>query len=205
MRETSSVWRPEPYGDPGQSYMDEAALALGAQNLPLSAPKRIKTWRLLLIGLAVLIFAGKCFYLGSKALSYEHLRATPVAGIGQEVRDGQFMFIVEGVRVTKNLYGEQRPGGGEFVVATVRVANSGNVQKPFGISSQKLIDSYGRTYAADTNVARQINHGETSTTIYPGRGSDITMKIPFFLGAGHEPAKLELHDASLSGGVWVEL
>ncbi|GAA0338446.1 DUF4352 domain-containing protein [Actinoallomurus spadix] len=131
-----------------------------------------------------------------------------VNGIGREYRDGKFAFTVtkvkKGVRRVGNEY-VGRTAQGRFVLVYVTVVNIGKEARTFDSSSQKLTDTEGRQFDADSEAT--IVMGDESKAflenINPGNG--VHGILVFDLPAGVSLKSLELHDSPFSGGVKVPL
>lgn len=129
-------------------------------------------------------------------------------GIGQEVRDGKFGFVVTGVETGITTLGDnpylQKDALGQFVLVSVTVTNvSDKAQSYFG-SNQKLIDIQGREFENDAMAAINLE-AETAIggDINPGLSQNIT--IVFDIPADAVPATLEVHDSVFSGGAEISL
>ncbi|MFS0703625.1 DUF4352 domain-containing protein [Cellulomonas sp. 179-A 9B4 NHS] len=131
----------------------------------------------------------------------------PAAGVGTPVRDGKFEFTVTSVepgvaRVGDDLFGEDAQG--QFLLVHLRVTNIGDEAQMFDGSSQKLLDTAGRTHSADTAAAIYVGDSNSFLNqINPGNSVDGT--VVFDIPADAAPASLELHDSAFSGGVSVAL
>jgi hypothetical protein len=129
-------------------------------------------------------------------------------GIGREYRDGKFAFTV-----TKIKRGVRRVGGqyvgktaqGQFVLVYVTVHNIGDEARTFDSGSQKLRDTRGREFSADTEAT--IALGDQSKAfledINPGNG--VHGILVFDVPRGITLKSLDLHDSPFSGGVTVPL
>lgn len=142
----------------------------------------------------------------SPAPAPESEQAAP--GIGQEVRDGKFGFVVTGVETGVTTLGDnpylQKDALGQFVLVSVTVTNvSDKAQSYFG-SNQKLIDVQGREFENDAMAAINLE-AETAIggDINPGLSQNIT--IVFDIPADAVPATLEVHDSVFSGGAEISL
>ncbi len=93
-------------------------------------------------------------------------------GIGQEVRDGKFVFVVTEVSTSANWHSPQQPPGC-WVIATLTVHNVDGNSHSFAANCQKLIDSTGREYDAGAMATIRVNSGAT-----------ITAEVPFDVPAG---------------------
>jgi hypothetical protein len=129
-------------------------------------------------------------------------------GIGQEVRDGKFGFVVTGVETGVATLGDnpylQKDALGQFVLVSVTVTNvSDRAQSYFG-SNQKLIDAQGREFENDAMAAINLE-AETAIggDINPGLSQNVTIVFDVPLDA--VPATLEVHDSMFSGGAEISL
>ena len=131
----------------------------------------------------------------------------PAAGVGTAVRDGKFEFTVTAIepgvaRVGDDMLGEDAQG--QFVLVHLTVTNIGDEAQYFTGSSQKLIDTAGRTHSADDSAAIYLGDAQSLLNqINPGNSVQGT--VVFDVPADATPAQLELHDSPFSGGVTVTL
>lgn len=214
---TPAGWYPDP-STGGQRYWDGTAWTNNttpapAQPYTAPAPAKKKTpawvWVIAgVIGTIVLAFGGCVAFVGSVASNIDSSETTGAdkesAGtLGSEVRDGKFAFTVESVEAAENWYGDPKPRG-QWVIATVQVSNVANEPQSFFVQNQKLIDSAGREYAADTMAAMRMNEEDTMV-LDLGPGFTISVKIPFDVPPTSTPAAVVLHDSAFSGGVKVDV
>jgi hypothetical protein len=73
----------------------------------------------------------------------------------------------------------------------------------FFAQNQKLIDTEGREYAADSIAAIRMN--EDSMVVDMNPGFSINVKVPFDVPPGATPDRLVLHDSAFSGGAAVKV
>lgn len=93
---------------------------------------------------------------------------------------------------------------GEFIIVTLSVQNIGDVPQSYFGDNQKLIDTAGRQYGADSEASLWMNdEGAIMSDINPG--NSIQVRAAFDVPPGTVPAELELHDSMFSGGVSVRL
>jgi Domain of unknown function (DUF4352) len=131
------------------------------------------------------------------------------AGIGQEVRDGKFAFVVTAVdtgldHVGTDEFTRQTPQG-QYVLVHVTVRNIGDEAQLFDASSQKLVDAQGRRYDADSGAAA-IALGDSNAflnTINPG--NSVRGILLYDVPKSFVASAIELHDSPFSGGVTVSL
>jgi len=120
------------------------------------------------------------------------------AGIGQEVIDGKFAFIVTQVD-TSPTFGQTRAQGVYFVVS-MAVRNVGTEAQFFMMSAQKLKDKAGREYSAgfmEPPFLEEVNN------INPGL--QVSVKLAFDVPPGTKPTQILLHESESSQGVPVNL
>ncbi len=178
---------------------------------------------LTIIGVLIVLFAiGKCGASGEKTLSSgsntsSHSAtgsaaapakpASPTAApAGSAVRDGKFEFQVLSVARAQqagdpsNQF-ETVQAQGEFIIVTMSVTNVGDRAQSYFGTNQKLFDTAGRQYEANSAADMWANKG--TGDINPG--NSIRVKAAFDVPPGTQPAELELHDSMFSGGVKVHL
>lgn len=128
-------------------------------------------------------------------------------GIGTTVADGKFEFVVTQVETGVEQVGDEflnQAAQGQFVLVHVTVTNIGDEAQYFDGSSQKLLDTAGRTHSADTGAAIYLGDSESFLNqINPGNTVDGV--VVFDVPADAELASIELHDSPFSGGVTVAL
>ena len=129
------------------------------------------------------------------------------AGIGTAVRDGKFEFTVTQVetgvaRVGNDVVGQDAQG--QFVLLHLTVTNIGDEAQYFDGSSQKLHDSAGRSFSADSTAAIYLDQSNSLLNqINPG--NTVKGVVVFDVPAGTTLTTAELHDSAFSGGVTVAL
>ncbi|MGC0141928.1 DUF4352 domain-containing protein [Pseudactinotalea sp. Z1732] len=128
-------------------------------------------------------------------------------GIGENVSDGDFEFVVTEVetgvdRIGSEFLNEQPQG--QFVLVYLEVTNTGSAAETFWTSEQGLVDTEGRTHSADDSAALLLDDGEfLLTEINPGNTARTA--LVFDIPADAEPAAVELHGSMFSRGVTVNL
>jgi hypothetical protein len=185
-------------------------------------PKKRRVWPWVLLGGVVLFFGG-CFavvgVIGSAVDAGKHKPGTSsvpgassapgvgsapdatMPGIGQEARDGKFAFTVTNIATAPAAGTEQARG--EFVIVTMTVKNTGDEPRSYFAKNQKLIDTAGRQFAADTMADLSINKDSMVMDLNPG--FELNVKVPFDVPVGTTPAVLEVHDSAFSGGAKIKL
>lgn len=129
-------------------------------------------------------------------------------GIGDAARDGKFEFVVESVEPGVASVGDdflQEKAQGQFVLVEISVTNIGEEAQTMFDSEQKIIDTQGRTFEANSSAAISIegNSDVWLTDVNPGNTATGTMV--FDMPKGSTPASIELHDSMFSDGVTVSL
>jgi hypothetical protein len=119
------------------------------------------------------------------------------AAPGTPVLDGNFLFVVSEVSTPANGLSAPRPKG-QWIIATMTVRNIDDERQGFLACNQKLVDSAGHTFTADTAAAVAINSGSMQIDMDPG--AKITLNVPFDVPPGTQVAALELHDSVFSHG-----
>lgn len=120
------------------------------------------------------------------------------AGLGQEVLDGKFAFIVTQVD-TSPTFGQTRAQG-VYEIVSMAVRNVGTEAQFFVMSAQKLKDNAGREYSAglmDPPVLQEVNN------INPGL--QVSVKLAFDVPPGTKPTQILLHESVSSQGATVNL
>lgn len=129
-------------------------------------------------------------------------------GIGDAARDGKFEFVVESVKPGVASVGDdflQEQAQGQFVLVKISVTNIGDEAQTMFDSEQKIVDTQGRTFEANSAAAISIegNSDVWLTDVNPGNTATGTMV--FDMPKGATPASIELHDSMFSDGVTVSL
>jgi len=124
---------------------------------------------------------------------------TVLAGVGEEVRDGKFAFVVTGVersKVAGDLSNQfmREDAQGEFVSVRMTVTNIGDEAQTFFATNQKLMAA-GREYDADGVVAMWTD----STGVEINPGNSIQAVAAFDVPVGAVPELISLHDSAFSG------
>lgn len=127
------------------------------------------------------------------------------AGTGQSVRDGDFAFVVDGVRTTDVVanteFPEQnRTADGEYVIVALTVTNVSSDGQRFLPSFNTLSD--GTTvFQPDDDTWQYLGH--TVTEVAPG--ATIETEVVFDVPKGTHLESIWLRGGSLSAGVAVAL
>jgi hypothetical protein len=200
-------WYPDPSGT-GSRYWDGKDWGPAAPS-PAPAPAQRKKWlpTLLIVVavLAVLFIIGKIGY--NSGSSGAGTAPPPVAGIGQEVRDGNFGFVVTSVDVSKTVGGDPssqfkiEPKQGEFVNVHLTVHNVGDRTQTFFAYNQTLqiganqfssnnpATMWTQAMTAEVNPGNSI-HAVVSFDVPPGTSSDGVLTVHGSLSSGGAKIRL---------------
>ncbi len=130
------------------------------------------------------------------------------AGIGTPVQDGDLRFTVTKVRTGVASVGDQylgRKAQGRFVLISVTVTNTGKESRTLSDSEQKVKDTQGRTFKADSEADIYITDNQV---LFQGinPGNSVRGVFAFDMPLGSVPASIELHNTSFfSDGATVQL
>jgi hypothetical protein len=150
--------------------------------------------------LALLFIIGKIGYDSASA-------PPPVGGIGQEVRDGNFGFVVTSVDMSKSAGGdfsnqfEIVPAQGEFVNVHLTVSNVGDRPQSFLAYNQTL--QIGANQFSSNNAATMWTQGMT-VEINPGNSIQALVSFDVPPGPANDGV-LTVHDSLFSGGASISL
>ena len=206
-------WYPDPSGT-GSRYWDGKGWGPAAP-LSASTPAQWKKWVLTLLivvaVLAVLFIIGKIGYNsgstadGGSAPSVT-TSASPLAAIGQEVRDGNFRFVVTSVDVSKtasdpSIQFDIVPKQGEFVNVHLTVSNVGDRSQSFFAYNQTL--QIGANQFSSNNEATMWKQGMT-VEINPGKSVQavVSFDVP---PRTSTDGVLTVHGSLVSGGAKIRL
>jgi Domain of unknown function (DUF4352) len=132
--------------------------------------------------------------LSFASCSLFHKSAAPPGGVGQEVVDGKFAFIVNQVGTSPTF--QDSHAGGVFLVVSMAVRNVGTDARAFEMTAQKLKESDGRAHSASF-MDPVVNN------IDPGL--QVSLKLAFDLTPGGRRSQLVLHESADSPGAPVNL
>ncbi len=147
---------------------------------------------------------------GSYTIGQSKGASSPTAApAGSAVRDGKFEFQVLNINRASsagdpggNPY-EQAKAQGEFIIVALSVKNISDQPQSYFGDNQKLIDSSGRQYGANSDADMYMNSSNATGDINPG--NSIQASVAFDVPVGTVPSKLQLHDSAFSGGATVLL
>jgi Domain of unknown function (DUF4352) len=128
----------------------------------------------------------------------------PSATMGQQVRDGDLLFVVEKVdcsAVTVGAVPVVRKAQGKFCVVSLSVSNRGDTARTFVSLSQKAFDQRGREYSADDAAGLLVMPQSWVSQINPG--SKMSGVLVFDVPGDVELVSVVLHDGTFSSGVKV--
>jgi hypothetical protein len=130
----------------------------------------------------------------------------PMAGIGQEVRDGNLAFVATSVDQSKTA-GEPSNrvetviAQGEFVNVHLNVSNVGDQAESFFASHQKL-QIGDKQFSANDTAAMWI--GSMTVKIKPGNSIQAVVSFDVAPGTSND-GLLTVHDSIFSGGAKISL
>jgi hypothetical protein len=128
-------------------------------------------------------------------------------GLGDPVRDGQFEFVVRSVDCGAASVGEgfgRHTALGQFCLVSLRVENTGDEGRTFGVGQQYLFDQDGKRHDPDL-AATAGNGGDRLWGTLLNPGQRLAGTLVYDVPESAVPARVELHDALFSGGVSVTL
>jgi hypothetical protein len=197
-------WYPDPSGAPRQRYWDGRQWTGHAPERATLSRKGL--WIAVSVIALIALFFGGCTAMiaaGSKshAPTTDKFRG-PTGVVGSALHDGDLEFVVSEVSTAANWRGDPRPKG-QWIIATMTVRNLDDEPQEFAANNQRLLDSDGHVYAADTEAAVSMNKSSMVITMSPGES--ITMKLPFDVPAGTLPTAVELHESVFSEGARIQV
>ncbi|MGB3698617.1 MAG: DUF4352 domain-containing protein [Gordonia sp. (in: high G+C Gram-positive bacteria)] len=185
---------------------------------PMQAPpKKGKKWPWILGAIVVIIALVAIFGGGDDTKKADNTASSAAkggsdnssAGINTPVRDGKFEFTVTGVEKNLSSVGDNpyltQQAQGQFVIVSVKVENIGDKPQSFSPTSQKVVDSQGRSFEPDTTA--QVALGGSDIPIWDNinPGNSVDVKLVYDMPKNAAPASIELHDSMFSGGASVNL
>ncbi|WP_019815003.1 DUF4352 domain-containing protein [Saccharomonospora saliphila] len=129
-------------------------------------------------------------------------------GLNTPARDGKFEFTVSEVDCGHAEVGDEflgKQAQGQFCLVSMTVENIGDEPQSLFGDNQKLFDSDGREFSADTEAGVYV--GQENQTLFEeiNPGNTLEGVVVFDIPEDATPATLELHDSAFSGGVEVTL
>jgi Domain of unknown function (DUF4352) len=119
-------------------------------------------------------------------------------GMGREVTDGEFAFVVTHVETSPTF--DHTHAQGVYLVVSMAVRNIGTEPQFFVWGAQKLKDGSGRKYSARFMDPPRI--GDVGDSIDPGL--QVSVRLAFDVPEARS-AQIVLHDSPSSEGVAVKL
>ena len=134
--------------------------------------------------------------------------APAVAKIGTKVRDGQFEFVVTGVKsggtqIGDSTFGEKAQG--VFQLVSVTVTNIGDKPQTMLDSVQKVKDAQGREFSPNSMASISLDGTDSIWLEEVNPGNTVKGTLVYDMPKGSAPVSIELHDSMFSGGVTVSL
>jgi hypothetical protein len=197
---------PQPWvpGPPIREGSPAGPEGRGAVHSPRwSAPPRRRRRGRWLLGVAVLLL----LLVVANGLGDRRSQDPGPPGLGDRVRDGQFEFVVRSVDCGPRSVGAgfgHRTALGQFCLVSVRVENTGNEGRTFGGGQQFLFDREGNRHDPDL-AATAGNGGGRLWATHLNPGQRLAGTLVYDVPRSVVPARVELHDAPLSGGASVTL
>lgn len=194
---------PDPSGGPRQRYWNGQRWT-GHTPWPAPRSNPIGRWIALSVLAVVTLFFGGCATLAAIGTQAHRTAGDgrAAAAPGSPVLDGNFLFVVSDVSTPANGLSAPRPKG-QWIIATVTVRNIDDEPQGFLACNQKLVDSDGHAYTADTTAAVAMNNDSMQIDMDPG--AKVTLTVPFDVPPGTEPTTIELHDSVFSSGARVRV
>jgi hypothetical protein len=129
-------------------------------------------------------------------------------GIGDAAVDGDFSFTVSGVEcgipsVGTDVFGVEAQG--QFCLVSVSIENIGSEAKTMFADSQKLFDSEGREFSADTSAMIYLEDGADSWLSEINPGNTLAGQLLFDVPADAAIDYIVLYEGVFSSGVEVSL
>lgn len=147
---------------------------------------------------------------GSGVTKSEDKPAT-TAKLNEAANDGKFQFTVKSVAcgkaevVSPETDALRQKAQGQYCLMTVAIKNIGNEQQYFSVSDQKLLNSAGQQYTADS-TATLYNGGNSQALLAQiNPGNSVEGVLVFDIPKDQTPVSAELHDSAFSNGVKVSL
>jgi hypothetical protein len=130
---------------------------------------------------------------------------TQAAGPGEEVRDGNFAFVVGDVHSVEAVAhpddpAVQKDAQGEFVIVEMTVTNVSAEPQPFYVSFSTLSDG-STVYKSDDEAWLYLGHAVADLS----PGASLETSVVFDVPVGTRVESIELHDSPSSKGVTVGL
>lgn len=134
-----------------------------------------------------------------------------VAAIGQTARDGKFEFTVNGIEcgATEVVHPDtdalRDQAQGQFCKLDLVVKNIGDEAQYFSDTDQKLLNSEGVQYSADSSATITLDGNGDTLLSQINPGNSVAGVLVFDIPKDQTPVAAELHDSAFSNGVRVNL
>jgi hypothetical protein len=129
-------------------------------------------------------------------------------GIGQAAVDGDFSFIVKTVECGIDSVGNETFGAeaqGQFCLISLSIENVGDEAQTMFADNQKLYDTEGREFSADTGSMLYLENGADAWLSEINPGNTLEGQILFDIPKDATLDYITLSDSLFSGGVEVSL
>jgi hypothetical protein len=129
------------------------------------------------------------------------------ARVAAPVRDGTLEFTVSGSRVTSAIGNEfvSQRAQGQYVLVSLTVKNVGNESQLFMASVQKLFDTAGQQYEADSGASVYLGEEGENYVEEIAPGKSLKTVAVFDIPVGVAIDRVELHESSSTRGADVSL
>ena len=141
---------------------------------------------------ATLLFAPVVVLLASCGLFH----STPAsAGLGQEVIDGKFAFIVTDISSSPTF--DSTSARGVWLIVSMAIRNLGTEQRSFEMAAQSLTESDGRVHSATLMEPSSVNNIDS--------GLQVSVRLAFDVPPGVRATQMVLRESDSSPGAVVNL
>ncbi|MDI9914336.1 DUF4352 domain-containing protein [Rhodococcus sp. IEGM 1379] len=136
-------------------------------------------------------------------------KQAPIAtGLGTEIRDGKFAFVVTNVESGLTNIGKKsswfnETAEGQFVIVSIDVTNTSTKPQFYSSSNQLLIDLQGREFTNDSSAELGLE-GDNRGVGDLNPGITRSTRLVFDIPIDAVPAALEAHDSMFSTGARVK-
>jgi hypothetical protein len=191
---------------------------LRSQRRPVRAARPVSPIKLMVaivgsaIAVVVLFAAGiaaEQYHRRPVAATSPSVKASPAGpGLGDEVRDGKFAFVVSRVDCSRTTIGIEhlkRTATGKFCVVSLSVRNAGDGARYFVGKAQKAYDAGGAEYGSDELAGIYANRGTEAFLRRLQPGGKVSGKLVFDIPKNARLTRVGLHDSLLSGGATVAI
>jgi hypothetical protein len=141
---------------------------------------------------ATLLFAPVGVFLASCGLFH----STPASpGLGQEVIDGKFAFIVTDISSSPTF--DSTSARGVWLIVSMAIRNLGTEPRLFDMAAQSLKESDGRGHSAALMEPSSVNKIDS--------GLQVSVRLAFDVPPGVRPTRMVLRESDSSPGAVVNL